>query len=363
MSLANPPDPRAAAIVGCILGTAVGDALGLPYEGLSRRRQRRLAPTLDGYRMLLGRGLTSDDTEHTCMLAQSLIKTAGQPPETVEGAFLSDFAWRLRFWLLMLPAGIGWATLRAIGKLLVGFSARTSGVSSAGNGPAMRVALIGVCYGGDPERMRILVHAATCITHRHPDAEHGALAVALAARFAAAGADVSPGEYLHAYVELTGADGPFNDLVGTVCDSVARGEDAEAFAESLGCRDGVSGYIRHTVPVVLHVWLRRQSEYRAGVVEVIRLGGDTDTGAAILGAIIGARVGGSGIPEAWLAGLWEWPRSVSWMSRLGHRLAARCRDESSGRALPVNGPALLVRNVLFMLLVLMHGFRRMFPPY
>ena len=53
-------DPLQRAIAGCLLGTAVGDALGLPCEGLSRRRQARMFPRLDGYRLLpFGKGLGS----------------------------------------------------------------------------------------------------------------------------------------------------------------------------------------------------------------------------------------------------------------------------------------------------------------
>ena len=50
--------------------------------------------------------MISDDTEHTCLLAQSLIVSAGQTER-----FVSDFSWRLRFWLLGLPSGVGLATL------------------------------------------------------------------------------------------------------------------------------------------------------------------------------------------------------------------------------------------------------------
>ncbi len=62
-------------IAGAILGTAVGDALGLPREGLSRRRGRRLFgdPPLR-HRFLLGHGMVSDDTEHTCMTGQTLLR-------------------------------------------------------------------------------------------------------------------------------------------------------------------------------------------------------------------------------------------------------------------------------------------------
>ena len=47
------PYPKEHAIVGCILGTAVGDALGLACEGLSRRRQSRMFPELAGYKLLI----------------------------------------------------------------------------------------------------------------------------------------------------------------------------------------------------------------------------------------------------------------------------------------------------------------------
>src|SRR6186997_3288477 len=98
---------RIAAATGCILGTAVGDALGLPCEGLSRRRQRAMFHNIEGHRFVLNRGMISDDTEHTCMTAQALIASGGKPE-----VFARSFAWRLRFWLLGLPAGVGYATLR-----------------------------------------------------------------------------------------------------------------------------------------------------------------------------------------------------------------------------------------------------------
>src|SRR5438128_2167041 len=80
-------------IAGVILGTAVGEALGLPREGLSRRRAARLFgdPPLR-HRFLFGRGMVSDDTEHTCMTSQALLHAA----DDVD-AFARSLAWRLRF--------------------------------------------------------------------------------------------------------------------------------------------------------------------------------------------------------------------------------------------------------------------------
>ncbi len=362
---AREPYPKENAIIGCILGTAVGDAMGLACEGLSRRRQLKMHPELTGYRVLFNKGLTSDDTEHTCMLAQSLIATGNYHPELLERKFCSNFGWRLRFWLLGLPAGIGLATLRAILKLWIGFPARKSGVYSAGNGPAMRIALIGVCYGEDPQKMRTLVRAATRVTHTDPKAEYGALAVALAAHLAATRVtEIAPAQYLQALQRLIGNEpSEFMELMRSVTASVESEEDPVPFAARIGCAQGISGYIYHTVPAALHVWLSHQGDYRSAVLSMIRLGGDTDTTAAIVGAIVGARAGKTGIPAEWLRNLWEWPRTSGWMEQLGITLAARCADGCVSGGVPVSVLKLLVRNILFIVLVLLHGFRRLLPPY
>src|SRR3954451_16163312 len=94
-------------LAGVLLGTAVGDALGLPREGLSRERARRLFGGGElHHRFVLGHGMVSDDTEHTCMVGQALL---ANPRDSRR--FACSLAWRLRFWLLALPAGIGSATL------------------------------------------------------------------------------------------------------------------------------------------------------------------------------------------------------------------------------------------------------------
>jgi ADP-ribosylglycohydrolase len=308
--------------------------------------------------------MCSDDTEHTCMLAQSLSKVAGLDAEAAARCFASDFGWRLRFWMLGLPAGIGLATRRAIVKLWIGFPPRHSGVFSAGNGPAMRVALIGVCQGDDPARMRALVRAATRITHTDPKAEHGALAVALAAHLAASGAMIEPQDYARRLRELLGNEGTeLCGLVDHVARSVASNETAEDFTARNGGKNGVSGYILHTVPAALHAWLTSPDDFRRAVTTTIRLGGDSDTAAAIVGAIVGARVGKQGIPGEWLRDLWEWPRTAAWIERLAARLARHIDQRTNGPSLPLNWPGLALRNVLFIPLVLTHGLRRLLPHY
>ena len=131
-------EERADRIAGVILGTAVGDALGLPREGLSPQRALRLQGDRPlRHRFFEKRGMISDDTEHLCITGQALLAAPGRTAE-----FARSLAWRLRGWLLGLPAGVGFATLRAILKLCVGVSPDRSGVHSAGNGPAMRAPVI-----------------------------------------------------------------------------------------------------------------------------------------------------------------------------------------------------------------------------
>ncbi len=348
--------------MGCLVGTAVGDAMGLPSEGLSRRRLARYYPQIRGHRFFFGQGMISDDTEHTCVVAQALLVSGGE----VE-AFRKDLARRLRFWLLGFPASVGFATARALLKLWLGFSPEQSGVFSAGNGPAMRSAILGAAYRNEMSKIRKLVRASTRITHRDPKAEYGALAVALAAQLAASASpgSVEPGDYQRQLQELLKgkAADEFLGLTQKAAESVERKDPTETFADALGLGKGVSGYVYHTVPVALHAWMSNQKDYQKAILDTIRCGGDTDTTAAIVGGIIGAGMGLQGIPADWIATLWEWPRTVDWMQELGVRLAETSAKGKRQGAVPLSIAGLLGRNLIFLMIVLAHGFRRIFPPY
>lgn len=351
--------PKSDAIIGCLLGTAVGDAVGLPCEGLTKRRQQKLYPNITGPNLWWGRGMVSDDTEHTCMVAQALIMSAGQVD-----VFEQSLARQLKMWLLGLPAGTGKATLQAVLKLWLGFGVKRSGVFSAGNGPAMRSAIIGVCYGHDVALMTALVRASTRLTHTDPKAEWGAIAVAIAAYVASTQERVTPREYYEILIKVVGQEA--NELLALIQQAVtivATGRSTEEFAAEIGLVNGVSGYINHTVPAALYAWLRHGDDYRAAVLDIIRCGGDTDSTAAIVGGIIGASGGKACIPVEWLQNLAEWPRTINWMEALGHRLAQVCERGTPQPALPLSFPGLWLRNALFLLVVLLHGLRRFLPPY
>ena len=348
------------AFAGAVLGTAVGDALGLPREGLSRRRAARVfgGPPL-GHRFVFGRGMVSDDTEHTCMVAQALIASRGEPDR-----FARSLAWRLRGWLLGLPAGVGFGTLRAVAKLLIGFPPSLSGVRSAGNGPAMRAAVVGLYAGENGALLRELVQRSTRITHTDPRAFEGALVVALGARYGAArGADgIDAWSFIEEMIAAVSGD----ELIGhlrSVRDFLREDRSAEAFADHIGQVRGVGGYVNHTVPVALFCWLKHRHDFRRALETAICLGGDTDTVGAIVGALAGATLGPDAIPAAWRGRLIEWPRSVRWLRRLASRLAGAATADSSAHPCRLFLPGLVPRNLLFLLVVLLHGLRRLVPPY
>jgi len=345
-------------IIGSVLGTAIGDAIGLPYEGLSRRRGTRLFGPVDGHRFFFGRGMVSDDTEHASMVAQSLIASRGEASE-----FQRQLSWRLRLWLLGLPAGIGWATLRSIVRLWIGFSSDNSGVFSAGNGPAMRAPVIGAAID-DLGRMRELVRVSTRITHTDPKAEYGALTVALAARMARRSGAVAGHDFLDQSTAFLGVEG--QELISLVRDavhSVENGQSTLTFADTLGLAKGVSGYMYHSVPVAIHAWLSYQHDFRSAVTDVVECGGDTDSTAAIVGGIVGVSVGKSGIPVEWIDRLWEWPRSVGWMESLAAQVESGLSSDSPVRPIGLPAYGILLRNAFFLVVVIYHGLRRLLPPY
>ncbi|AUX24938.1 hypothetical protein SOCEGT47_054790 [Sorangium cellulosum] len=358
-------------LIGVLLGTAVGDALGLPREGLSPRRAARLfgGSPLE-HRFVLGRGMISDDAEHACMTAQALLAARGDPAR-----FARSLGWRLRGWLAALPAGVGYATLRAIVKLWLGFSPERSGVFSAGNGAAMRAPILGASLALTPSRIEPMVRASTRLTHTDPRAEEGARLVALAAAYAAVRApgQVRPAELLAALRERV-SDGELRRRLDRAAELLGRGASAEDYARAIGLERGVSGFIVDTVPATLFCWLAHPGDFRRAVEDVILLGGDADSTGAIVGGLAGATLGARAIPETWLNGIVDVPVSVAWMRRLGARLARELDGEGDGAAagersarsegpLPLFWPALPVRNLVFLVLALKHGFRRMLPPY
>lgn len=361
-------DRKLKSIVGCLLGTAVGSALGLPYKGLSRNKIYKFATPIRGHNLFFRKGALSDDAEQICMVAQSLIVSRGEV-----NRFTECLALRLRYWLLGIPAKIGSATLNSILRLWLQFTPSDSGVNSAENDALNRSIILGVCYGEDKLKLLTLIKAATTISHKNSQAELGAIAIAVAAYLASCKTSVSPSDYyqtLREYLEVEANKffslieiTAFLSIIEQACESAANKESGVMFADRLGNHRGIRDYVYDAVLMVIQIWLRQQHNYSDGVREIIYLGGDTDTTAAILGGIIGAGVGKPGIPKKWLDNLWDFPRTVRWIENLGERLARTCLEDIKQPPLPLAFYLIPLRNILFLAIVLFHGFYRLLPPY
>jgi ADP-ribosyl-[dinitrogen reductase] hydrolase len=154
-------------------------------------------------------------------------------------------------------------------------------------------------------------------------------------------------------------DSEWSRICKLIADGLSGGQSVRQFAEALGLKSAVTGYAFHTVAVPLFVWLRHREDFREIIQSIIRCGGDTDTTAAIAGALAGCDVGRVGIPADWLAGLTDWPRSKNWIGRVALRLT----EKNIQQPVPLFWPGLIPRNLFFLATVLVHGLRRILPPY
>lgn len=342
-------------LVGALAGCAIGDAIGLHREGLSARRATRMFPNPDRYYFLGKWGTTSDDYDHAFMTAEALC-AAGNDVDI----FARELAKRIKVWAACIPGGIGLATLKSAIKLWCGVSPQRSGVFSAGNGPAMRSHILGAFFDDIPTLVDF-VRASTVLSHTDPKAFTGALVIAIASRHSARAPQVNAhlflGEVTDA-ISTSGADTQFVEKVREVIASVNKGETTESFMHQSGCKGYVSGYIYHTVPATLHAWLSFPNDLPRALKAVIQCGGDCDTMGSILGGIIGTRAGLAGIPKEWLDNLILWPREMDRAKMIAEALA-----ESRQSDVRVSPWKHLVRNLWFDAVVLLHGLRRLAPPY
>ncbi|MCL2120377.1 MAG: ADP-ribosylglycohydrolase family protein [Planctomycetaceae bacterium] len=347
-------------IAGTLLGTAVGDAIGLPLEGLSRRRVKRLFPGTLRHRFFCGRGMVSDDTEHTFLVAQTLLDESNDVER-----FSRKLAWRLRWWFARLPAGVGMATAKACLKLWCGFSPKRSGVFSAGNGPAMRAAIFGAVMA-NTEKRHAFLKAATRMTHTDPKALTGAMAAAdIAAWIIRRDFQTSPlcGEIIDLLLGMKPQDETWRDLVGQMKHGWENDMPVLEFADRLGLQKGVSGYVYHTVPVAIYAWRQYFGDYRKTLESAIECGGDTDTVGAIAGALAGTTVGESGIPQDWIDGICDVPINIPVLRNTATRLAELANHGTSREHVRYCWPLAIPRNLFFLTVVLAHGLRRLLPPY
>jgi ADP-ribosylglycohydrolase len=277
---------------GAVLGLAVGDALGMPYEGWdsgsikSALKELKFVPA--PFRGLAA-GQFTDDTKMALCHLDSLIERRKLDPEDIAQKFLAWFKsgdWR----------GMGGTTLRAMKKLEKGASWKESGISgkyAAGNGGAMRIAPVGLFYTKDVENIRKAVEKAVTITHNNSEAVEGAVAIAyLVARGVENGGREK--ERIKFFKELLNFIEPSEvrkNLEGAF-DLLERNLSPSHAAMVLGN----SGYVVESVACAVYAFFYSPDDFQKALFEALLCGGDTDTICAMTGAISGAFLGEEAIP-------------------------------------------------------------------
>ncbi|MDN5914251.1 MAG: ADP-ribosylglycohydrolase family protein [Pseudonocardia sp.] len=301
--------------LGALSGLAVGDALGMPTQSLSRveiaARYGVVDTLLDGaddqpIAPKMPAGSITDDTEQALLLARLLIEGRG----TVDPL---AFAAALESWEQdMIRRGsldlLGPSTRRALTRLHEGESADTTGRDGTTNGAAMRVAPVGIAFGPDgPDALLDAVVAASRVTH-HTGlgiASASAVAAAVSAGVAGAGlpAALDDAERAAAAGAARGHWVAGGDIAARIrwvrgwVRGMTRGQLADAVADVVG----TSVAAGESVVAAFALAEGLGDDPHAALATAASLGGDTDTIAAICGAVLGAHHGVEGLPQDLLA--------------------------------------------------------------
>ncbi|MBA3319465.1 MAG: ADP-ribosylglycohydrolase family protein [Gemmatimonadales bacterium] len=299
---------RTTSLTGCLLGQALGDALGFVVEAEPPSVASEYVKGLRGGQA--GRqshpkypfGQYSDDTQLARELLLSFVEAGGWRPDAFAGRLAALFAQDR-------DVGAGPGTRAAAVRLSGGAHWSEAGTPApyAGNGSAMRAAPLGLLYGDDTRSMVATAIEQSSITHRDPRCSAGALVVAGATRLAARGTPVRSDDFLETLADLAApADRSVAKAVRGLqlwvhlpCAAAARWLRGERMDPAdTGEWGGISAFVTPSVVWSLYAFLRSPDDYWTTVCTAIEVGGDTDTMAAIAGAIAGARLGPSTLPAA-----------------------------------------------------------------
>lgn len=294
------------AIKGAILGSAVGDALGVPVEFKSREYLREHPVTdMIGYGTYnQPPGTWSDDTSMTlCLLDQM---TEGELDQEGLNGLMDKFnSWyeKGEYTAHGKIFDIGNTTQFALIKHRQGVEPLLCGLeseSSNGNGSLMRVLPLAFITRNPRVRDRNLIKSVSCLTHAHPRS------------FIACQTYIAIAEQLQNYKEKQ------KEIIQNALSHVmfvsdyflfqehpeekehfSRLLDIEAFKNLPEEEIQSSGYVMHTLEAA--IWcLLNTSSYKECVLKAVNLGGDTDTVAAVAGGLAGIVYGIESIPEEWL---------------------------------------------------------------
>ena len=296
---------------GALIGGAIGDALGRPWEARGPRAALEDLSSLGSYRRWRGWtdgpiGTVTDDTQLTMCVAESISARGHLDPE--------DLARRFVEWA-GVARGPGAATLKAVNALARGVLWDRAGVDSEGNGAAMRVAPVALLHPVDLESLRSDSALSAVITH----ATRMAVVSAIAQAFMVAWC-------LHRNPSALTADTLRSGLLaglgvaldGVSEDAVAERRDdrpgrfrlSERLAEAIQMPFASppdafeyfhnGAFVLESLPAALWCFLRHWDDPQQAIVTAVSGGYDADTVAAMTGALVGALHGADAFPAPWV---------------------------------------------------------------
>ncbi len=282
---------------GAVLGSAVGDALGAGYEFES-------APIGPDGPQMIGGGLgpfapgewTDDTTMAWCVLD---VAASGLDLRSPDG--LTAVARRFRDWYESGPADVGIQTRSVLGRVgadptgeaLTAAAADYAAhhPNSAGNGSLMRTAAVALPYLHDETAVIDAARKVSALTHHDPRAQQACVLWSLAIRRAIVDAEL----------DLRAGLAHLDDEATVYW--TARIDEAESSAPDRFNPNGwVVSALQAAWSAIVHTPTPPNQpcrQFGAALEMAIRIGNDTDTVAAIAGALLGARWGASAIPARW----------------------------------------------------------------
>lgn len=296
-------------IHGVIYGHAIGDALGLGAESISKHDISLYYPNglkhysqilQDFHRLHWAIGAWTDDTDQMLCILDSLLAK-----KTVD---VLDIAFRLHYWATHGGMGIGktvYSVLSSPGFLWDPHAAakrvwENSGRNAAPNGGVMRTSILGIWEYQTPEKIKYNAEQVCKITHYDPRCVGSCVAVCLAISSLLRGAT----DIEKLIQEVMAESVPYDSRIQEYFIKATQ-EPLDALDLDEGLKRGEISQIGYTLKALgAGFWALKNAEsFSDGVLKIIHEGGDADTNAAVAGALLGARFGFSGIPDVWVEDL------------------------------------------------------------
>ncbi|VVB65987.1 ADP-ribosylglycohydrolase [Candidatus Gugararchaeum adminiculabundum] len=301
-----------------LYGAAIGDALGVPSEGLTITMYEKyfpngihdFVPSPPGLHGSLQPGQYSDDTEQLLILANSLVQDKGLDIHNFSKR-LANW-WRISAGVPSMNRGIGKTSWAGCRKLSLGVSPFESGSQySLSNGSVMRVAPIGLFYR-NPRNSSSKARVSSIPTHDKRECKEAAAYIASMISFMVH-LGKSPLQAAKASLDMIKDKRLENRFKKAIR---YRKQKPEKVAKILGTRQTVL----QSVPYAVYCFLHNQTSYEKAVLLAVNsIPGDTDTISCITGALSGAHLGMKGIPKKFIKNLEDQKRIRS----LGNKLLSK----------------------------------------